>query len=100
MASMSRSLLIQLGGLMTALWLTAPLRADNPEDAKLAAFFRKYLDEEFKHQPSYATRLGDHRYDHLLEDVSPQAVKAADERTRKALASLKKDIDFARLSRG
>jgi uncharacterized protein (DUF885 family) len=87
------------GALMTALWLTAPIRADNPEDAKLAAYFRKYLDEEMKHRPSYATALGDHRFDHLLEDLLPAAQKAADDRARQALDGLKAAVDYPKLSR-
>ncbi len=87
------------GALMTALWLAEPIRAENPEDAKLAAYFRKYLDEEMKHRPSYATALGDHRFDNLLEGLSPAAQKAADERTKKALHGLKAAVDYAKLSR-
>src|SRR5262245_27861061 len=91
--------LLLAGGLMTALWLAQPVRADNPEDAKLAAYFRKYLDEEMKHRPSYATALGDHRFDHLLEDLSPEAQKAADERTKKFLDGLAAAVDYAKLTR-
>src|SRR5262245_24973977 len=94
-----RSSLLLAGGLMTALWLAVPIRADNPQDAKLAAYFRKYLDEEMKHRPSYATALGDHRFDHLLEDLSPAAQKAADERARQALSGLKAAVDHGKLSR-
>lgn len=87
-----------IGVLMTALWLAAPLPA-NDEDAKLEAFFRKYLDEEMKHAPSYATSLGDHRYDHLLDDLSLKARLAANERTKAALAALQTQIDCKKLSR-
>ena len=41
------------------------------EDAKLARHFKQYLDAEFKLQPLYATRAGNHDFDHLLDDVSP-----------------------------
>src|SRR5262245_64125206 len=91
--------LLLAGGLMTALWLAQPVRAENPEDAKLAAYFRKYLDEEMKHRPSYATALGDHRFDNLLEDLSPAAQKAADERAKNAIDGLKAAVDYAKLSR-
>ena len=96
---MSRSALLLMGTLMTALWLTESIRADNAEDAKLATFFRTYLDAEMKFQPTYATSLGDHRYDHLLEDLSARARFEADERTRKALADLKTAVEYAKLSR-
>src|SRR5262245_47871943 len=41
------------------------------EDARLTALFKEYLEREFKHRPLEATRLGDHRFDHLLDDLSP-----------------------------
>jgi uncharacterized protein (DUF885 family) len=94
-----RHTLLLAGGLMTALWLAEPIRAQGPEDAKLAAYFRKYLDEEMKHRPSYATALGDHRFDHLLDDLSPRAQKAADERAKRALDGLKAAVTYAKLTR-
>ena len=51
---------------------TAPGADDPPaEDAKLAAFFRAYLDASFRAEPLTATRLGDHRFDDQLDDLSP-----------------------------
>src|SRR5438445_820051 len=43
------------------------------EDARLERAFKDYLDTELKHRPLEATRLGDHRFDDLLDDVSPKA---------------------------
>ena len=43
-------------------------------DMKLAAFFRNYLEADCRLSPMRATRLGDHRFDHLLDDVSTAAV--------------------------
>ena len=76
---------------------TAPPK-DSGEDARLTAFFKKYLEEEFRHRPMEATRLGDHRFDHLLDDLSPKARAATTERTRKVLAALPKTIDVKKLS--
>ena len=69
------------------------------EDAKLQQYFKQYLDAEFKLHPVFATRAGNHDYDHLLDDVSPKARKAAIERTRNTLAELPKKIAFKKLSR-
>ncbi|HYT94045.1 MAG TPA: DUF885 domain-containing protein [Gemmataceae bacterium] len=69
------------------------------EDSRLAAFFKEYLDREFKHRPLEATRLGDHRFDHLLDDLSPKARAAGVERTRAALADLRRKVRFKNLSR-
>ena len=52
-------------------------------DAKLNAFFKQYLDETFKLRPLDATRLGDHRFDNLLDDISPQARTTWIEHARK-----------------
>src|SRR5262245_28331197 len=90
---------------MTRLWaLTIMVSTDMPatadEDARLTAFFRKYLDEEFRHRPLEATRLGDRRFDHLLDDLSGKARAANTERTRKTLEELPKQVDHDKLSAG
>ncbi|MBM4070836.1 MAG: DUF885 domain-containing protein [Planctomycetes bacterium] len=69
------------------------------EDARLASHFKKFLDEELRHQPLEATRLGDHRFDHLLDDLSGDARAARLDRIKQALAALPRDIDQQRLSR-
>jgi uncharacterized protein (DUF885 family) len=69
------------------------------EEARLAAFFKECLDEEMKQRPLEATRLGDHRYDHLLDDVSAKARAADTERVRKTLTDMPKRIDYGKLSR-
>jgi uncharacterized protein (DUF885 family) len=73
--------------------------AAEDEDAKLAAFFKHYLDEKFKLQPLAASTDGDHRFDDQLEDLSPKARQAWDEQTRKALQDLEKQIDNKKLTR-
>jgi uncharacterized protein (DUF885 family) len=76
----------------------APPRA-NAEDSKLLAYFKKYLDEEFKQRPLEATRLGDHRFDDRLDDISPEARAANLERYQKTLAELRKQVNYQQLSR-
>lgn len=72
---------------------------DNPEDAKLTAFFRTYLDETFRAQPVFATHLGDHRFDDQLDDLSSEARAANTARDRKTLAELPEKVDYNKLSR-
>src|SRR5262249_15034618 len=93
---MKRMIIVLLLGLALPSLLRA---ADNAEDAKLTTFFQKYLDEEFRQRPLLATQLGDHRFDHLLDDLSPKARAAWLERTRQTLAELPKAIAFDKLSR-
>ena len=69
------------------------------EDAKLAEFFQSYLDESFKAQPLLATRLGDHRFDDQLDDLSPAARAANVARDRNTLAALPGRVRYEKLSR-
>lgn len=76
-----------------------PTRAANPEDDKLTAFFKTYLDEDAKRHPVEASRLGDYRHADRMNDLSPKARAADLEFIRNNLAELTRQIDPARLSR-
>lgn len=71
----------------------------NAEDAKLAAAFKAYLDEEFHRHPAFATSQGHHEYDDRLDDLSPKARAEDVERTKTLLAVLPTKIDAKKLSR-
>lgn len=73
--------------------------AQPPEDAKLESFFKNYLDGRFHQQPLEATRLGDHRFDNQLDDISPEARAGWIAFTRKTLADLPAQIDYKKLTR-
>ncbi|MFO0949979.1 MAG: DUF885 domain-containing protein [Isosphaeraceae bacterium] len=73
--------------------------AAKAEDARLTDFFRGYLDEWFRDEPLAATRLGDHRFDDRLDDLSPEALARRPARDRKYLDELKKKFDPSKLSR-
>src|SRR5438445_4493127 len=68
-------------------------------DAKLDQFFKDYLDEHFRQQPLEATQLGDHRFDRLLDDVTPRAREGWLAHARQTLQKLPKKVDYAKLSR-
>src|SRR5438093_655228 len=68
-------------------------------DAKLNAFFKQYLEEHFRRRPLEATQLGDHRFDHLLDDVSPKAREGWLAHGRRTLRELPKQMDYEKLSR-
>jgi len=73
--------------------------AQTTENENLASFFRSYLDEHFRHRPVDATKLGDHRFDALLEDVSRAARDGWLAHTRKTLKELPKQVNYSKLSR-
>jgi len=86
----------------TLIFLTiapAPALAQASEDAKLSAFYKSYLDEHFRQQPMEATQLGDHRFDGLLDDISPQARGRWLALARKTLKELPIQADYQRLTR-
>ncbi len=83
-------------------WASAALaddqRKNHDDDRALEATFRAYLDELFRARPLDATRLGDHRFDDRLDDLSKAARDANLERDRRALAQLTRQIDVEALS--
>jgi uncharacterized protein (DUF885 family) len=96
-----RPLLLALPWLLVAARIAdaTPQKAPASEDARLVAFFKGYLEDLFRHRPLEATRLGEHRFDHLLDDVSPTARAKWNARVRKTLARLPEAIDYRKLSR-
>ena len=73
--------------------------AASEADARLEAFFRNHLEESFRMRPLEATMLGDHRFDHLLDDISPDARGQWLEQYRSQLEKLQKEIPYDKLSR-
>lgn len=80
-----------------AVYATSPAFAQDA-DAALAAFFKAHLEETFRLRPMEATWLGEHRYDALLGDISPQARGRWVEHDRKTLADLPRQVNYGRLS--
>jgi uncharacterized protein (DUF885 family) len=76
-------------------WLFAA--AETP-DAALDKFFHEYLEAEFELSPLWATSLGDHRFDHLLDDYSPAARARGVAHSRETLERLPQRVDFGKLS--
>ena len=69
------------------------------EEAKLEVFFQHYLDDSFRMRPLDATRLGDHRFDDRLGDLSARARQGWVEQMRKTLETLPKAVDYVGLPR-
>jgi uncharacterized protein (DUF885 family) len=77
----------------------AAFPAAESEDDRLTRFFKAHLDREFSERPLEATRLGDHRFDHQLDDVSPKARSRWAKRWKDTLAELPRKVDKKKLSR-
>ncbi len=84
--------------LLVLLGNAAPVTAQQA-DAKLEAVFKSYLDDYFRLRPMEATRLGDHRFDSQLEELTPEARAKWLEHTKKTLAALPKEVSYQELSR-
>jgi len=69
-----------------------------PADAAFATLAQRYLDGMASLNPSYATSLGDHRFDDKVTDMSAGARARGTALARETLAELGR-IDRARLSR-
>ncbi len=67
-------------------------------DKQLEEFFKAHLEETFALRPLDATQLGDHRFDHLLDDISLPARQRWLLQSRERLASLTKEFEHAELS--
>lgn len=76
----------------------AQTKENQAADKRLEEFFRTHLEEVFALRPFDATLLGDHRFDHLLDDISPPARQRWLVQSRERLASLTKEFAQADLS--
>lgn len=78
---------------------TAPLAFAQTADEQLTQYFQQYVDRWFAQRPTDATRLGDHRFDAQLEDLSAPARARWVELSRQTLKELPRRINRAALSR-
>jgi len=73
--------------------------AEPGNDRRLDEFFGAYLDRWFAVRPLDATRLGDHRFDQRLDDLSPGARGQWIGLTRETLDALPEQADYRALTR-
>ena len=77
--------------------ITVAIRAQETESRKLHALFEREWQWTLESYPTFASFLGDKRYNSRWEDRSLTAIAARNRRSVEALAELKK-IDRAKLS--
>jgi hypothetical protein len=92
---MKTKLLLTIAGFVC---MISPAVAQNA-DEKLEQFFKTHLEESFRMRPLEATMLGDHRFDHLLDDISPAARQSWLDHYRSQLEKLPQAIEYSKLSR-
>ncbi|HMP60166.1 MAG TPA: DUF885 domain-containing protein [Gemmatales bacterium] len=78
-------------------WMQA-VAAPTAQD-RLEALFRAYLEEEFKHSPLFASRLGDRRFDDRFDLITDETIQQGLVRTRDWLARLPKEVAKDQLDR-
>jgi uncharacterized protein (DUF885 family) len=78
--------------------LAAPAAAASPADARFEALGRRYIDILTGSSPVSATQLGEHRYDHLVDDLSAAGRNRALAQGKALLAQVEA-INSAQLSR-
>lgn len=91
----SKTIITTLGLLA---WLATQTAAADM-DQKLADFYQRHLETEFRLCPLTATRMGDHRFDHLLDDVSAAGRARWLEHERQTLEELPRVVNYEQLSR-
>ena len=76
--------------------LTMPLiavpasAAANPDETKFAQFAKKWLADLFKESPVWATQIGDHSYDHEIDDMSNKGIEKSLKNAKESLVALYK----------
>src|SRR5712691_496979 len=94
-----RTLIFRALAVLGLVWMTATCVVAQDAEAKLKSVFKSYLDDYFRLRPLEATRLGDHRFDSQLEELTPEARAKWLEHTKKTLAALPKEVSYQGLSR-
>lgn len=84
--------------LLCCLALSASAAAQSA-DEQLEQFYRGHLEQSFQMRPLEATMLGDHRFDHLLDDISAESRKGWLAHYKSQLQRLTTEIPFDKLSR-
>ncbi len=71
----------------------------NDANNQLEAYLKDYWEFVLKHNPTFATYIGDHRYNDTLEDLSEEALSAQNEYVKDLLVKTEK-VDEALLTEG
>ena len=74
------------------LLLFAGCAGPSREDKELTKLSNEFLEDYFKAHPVSATRIGEHRYDGKIDDMSPDAKAAEGEHLNTYLTRLKSII--------
>lgn len=88
-----------LGYLLVALVLASCSQNRSASDDEFVALANRYIEELLERYPESATALGDHRYDHRLNDYSAAAV-AAGTAWNRAFLEQAESIEASRLGPG
>lgn len=82
--------------ILCLLIVLAGCKTQQSHDPQFETLAENYIDKLLELNPEWATSLGDHRYDHLLNDYSLEGVQQNRQLAQTYLDSLN-EIDFSRL---
>ncbi|MFL6830028.1 MAG: DUF885 domain-containing protein [Sphingomicrobium sp.] len=92
------ALAIGVAAVATPAFAAPATAAATSEDTRFEAFGDRFVENYLRLNPTYATQLGDHRYDALMPDVSAAGRAAVRTFAERSLAELSR-FDTNRLSR-
>src|SRR5438874_11600175 len=72
----------------------------NPKDDEFEKVAKDYVENYLSSHPEFATELGDHRFDGILSDYSPETRSRMLAKAKQVREALKKLDDYKQLSGG
>src|SRR2546427_3083090 len=84
--------------LACALSLSIFAAAANPKDSEFEKIAKDYIENYLSSHPEFATELGDHRFDGILSDYSPETRSRMLAKAKQVHAALKKFDDYKQLT--
>src|SRR5207245_10403141 len=70
----------------------------NPKDGEFEKITKDYIENYLSSHPEFATELGDHRFDGILSDYSPETRARMLAKAKQARNALKKFGDYRQLT--
>src|SRR6266849_2168025 len=84
---------------LVGLCLSLSFKAEaNPQDDEFEKIAKDYIENYLSSHPEFATELGDHRFDGILSDYSPETRARMLAKAKQVHSALKKFDDYKQLT--